>query len=232
MIPAGARFAGGPIADARGDVFPGEIAALGAVARRRLAEFRAGRIFARRALEELDVAAAPILIRADRAPAWPAGIVGSISHADDYCGVLVARSASYAAIGLDIENARRIDAEIANRIVTPRERREGARFSPQLAGPYPALIFSAKEALYKAFAPLAQRFLEFHDVEIDVDAARSAFVGRVIRDADDARASDTRVDAVPADEPREFAGRFIFDGDYVVTWAMPAADWKLAACAE
>ncbi|MFC1475832.1 hypothetical protein ACFLQW_02380 [Candidatus Zixiibacteriota bacterium] len=50
-----------------------------------------GRLCTRKALAQLEIVNFPILVRSDRTPIWPAGIVGNISHGDDYCGVAVAR---------------------------------------------------------------------------------------------------------------------------------------------
>ncbi|MBN1173619.1 MAG: 4'-phosphopantetheinyl transferase, partial [Micromonosporaceae bacterium] len=51
---------------------------------RRRAEFTTGRHCARLALASLGVEPAAILAGPDRAPRWPAGIVGTITHCDGY----------------------------------------------------------------------------------------------------------------------------------------------------
>src|SRR3712207_1286527 len=53
------------------------------VKRRR--EFAAGRQCARRALAHLGFAGVPLPASADRAPCWPVGVCGSISHTELFC---------------------------------------------------------------------------------------------------------------------------------------------------
>src|SRR3569623_1114660 len=67
----------------------------GAVAKRRV-EFAAGRACARRALTRLGIRDFVLKNGAARAPRWPRGVVGSISHAGAIpggrCGVVVGRA--------------------------------------------------------------------------------------------------------------------------------------------
>ncbi|WP_159048666.1 4'-phosphopantetheinyl transferase superfamily protein, partial [Streptomyces sp. NRRL F-4489] len=48
------------------------------------------------------------------------------------------------------------------------------------ATPWDRLLFSAKEAVYKACAPLAPRPLEFHDADITFDPAGRTFTARLL----------------------------------------------------
>ena len=82
---------------------PEERAGLGRAVEKRRREFAAGRACARRALARLEIADAVLPIGPDRLPAWPAGIVGSITHCAGYCGVAVARRGSILCLGLDAE---------------------------------------------------------------------------------------------------------------------------------
>ncbi|WP_102106857.1 4'-phosphopantetheinyl transferase family protein [Oceaniglobus roseus] len=134
---------------------------LAAVPKRR-SEFLAGRICAALALREAGLP--ETVTRAGRAPIWPAGAAGSISHTDTR--VVAAVSRDLAGLGVDCEDimSERQAHELRAMIVTPAE----AAQRPA-ALPFPAfltLVFSAKEALYKALSHRLDRILEFHDVTV------------------------------------------------------------------
>src|SRR5947208_1552294 len=81
-----------------------EEAYLGNVVPARRREFRAGRLYARQALRGLGIPETAIPIGPDRAPIWPKGVVGSISHSRNLCAAVVGLSADYLGIGIDIED--------------------------------------------------------------------------------------------------------------------------------
>jgi 4'-phosphopantetheinyl transferase EntD len=142
---------------------PGEAAGLERAVPRRLREFAAGRHCAREALAELGLPRVALPRRADRQPEWPPGVVGSISHSSDYCAAVVARSATCAGIGFDAEEWGRVTPEIWSRIATPSEL---ARLSAtgDSGERWATVLFSAKEAFYKAQFVQSQSFLGFHAV--------------------------------------------------------------------
>ena len=70
---------------------------------RRVAEFHAGRFCAATALRALEVDGA-VATGADRAPIWPAGVVGSITHTNRFAAAAVALDTRARAIGLDTEH--------------------------------------------------------------------------------------------------------------------------------
>ena len=76
-----------------------------AVAKRQL-EFAAGRHYAHSALQALGAAPGPLLVGPARAPLWPAGVVGAISHDDGWAAAAVARQVDCAGLGIDIESLR------------------------------------------------------------------------------------------------------------------------------
>ncbi|MCA0400085.1 MAG: 4'-phosphopantetheinyl transferase superfamily protein [Proteobacteria bacterium] len=137
----------------------------GAVAIRR-AEFLAGRLCAMLALEALSGKWEDIAVHTDRSPIWPAGFIGSISHTKSRAIALVASEAHYARLGVDLEammdEARA--APLARMIVEESEIALRPVDMPFAA--FLTLIFSAKEAFYKAVYPQLRRFLGFHDVRL------------------------------------------------------------------
>jgi 4'-phosphopantetheinyl transferase EntD len=149
-----------------------------AVARRK-AEFAAGRACARRALERLGVVGFALLNGEDRAPLWPPGIVGAITHTGPlpggFCGVAVARAAEVRAVGLDAEEARPLEERLWSYVLTASERRALAPADPAAQGRLAKVVFSAKECFYKAQYPLTRQYLRFDQVEIALDLAAGAF---------------------------------------------------------
>ena len=125
-------------------------------------QFALGRLAARDALADLDAPVEPIAIGAAREPVWPAGCVGSIAHTRRVAVSVVGWGRSFVGVGIDVESARReIPEATARRICTPDE----ASWVAASADPAMAIkrIFCAKEATYKALAPVAG-FFGFQDV--------------------------------------------------------------------
>lgn len=180
ILPTGVVFEGGFIADATDVVFRSEFALIDSAAPARRREFRAGRSYARRALSRLRIAPAAILRTPTRAPAWPHGVVGSISHSGEACGVIVALADQLRAVGLDLEQQSALPHDTIAMICGLDELRNASRAldaEPQVAA---LRIFSIKESVYKAYRPVADEFLDFHDVHVEVDAARATFLASII----------------------------------------------------
>ena len=93
-------------------------------------------------------------------PLWPAGIVGSIAHTQELAIAAVASRGTHAGIGVDIELQDRAEPAVHPLLFTDRERE--IHRDRDLT-----LLFSAKEACYKLYRPIAGRYLDFLDVEID-----------------------------------------------------------------
>lgn len=157
-----------------------------AVVGRRVA-FATGRACARRALAKLEVTGFDLRNGVDRAPRWPTGIVGSITHTGPapggYCAVVAGRSSDLAALGIDAEQWNRLTPDLWSRVLTPTERAWVERHDGDLRRVYAAVIFSAKESFYKAQYPSSGRFLSFQDVEVTVEPADSTFDVRVVESA-------------------------------------------------
>ena len=132
-------------------------------------EFAAGRICARRALQELGIENFPLLICEDRRPSWPDGIAGSITHTNGYCAAVVARKSHCGAIGLDAEVIGGVTPDLYPYICTAEEHRRLSTMDLAMGNKMAALIFSAKEAFYKCQYTLTGQFLEFQDIQLDMD---------------------------------------------------------------
>ena len=88
-----------------GALFPEEEAQITGAIEKRRREFTTGRGLARGLLPAFGIEGAVLVNGEDRAPIWPDGVVASISHTFGYCGVVVASSRDYRALGLDVEQA-------------------------------------------------------------------------------------------------------------------------------
>jgi 4'-phosphopantetheinyl transferase EntD len=112
-----------------------------------------------------------------RAPTWPVGIVGSLSHERRVAVAAVARSVDMRSIGVDIEPDTALPREIAAYVTTPREARryDAATLASRR-------LFVAKEAVYKAAYALDGIAIDFSDIEIDLDAGTARIrYGRTVQ---------------------------------------------------
>jgi len=181
LLPAGVAVEAGIPGVDGGAALPEEEAAIAAAVPARRAEFLLGRALARAALRRIGVDAGAIPAGADRAPKWPAGIVGSISHTRALCAVAVARRGELVSLGLDLEQDTALEPELWRRILTPSEQGWIRRAASAEQGALAKLVFSAKEAFYKCQHPLTGRFLDFLDVELELDLTARRYVARTDR---------------------------------------------------
>src|SRR6202165_5059978 len=70
---------------------------------KRQREFLAGRWCAEQALQRLGAGSTHVAMAADRAPIWPDGVVGSITHTGNFAAAAVAWAADIAGLGIDSE---------------------------------------------------------------------------------------------------------------------------------
>lgn len=167
------------IADADDMLDPAERAAIEHAVAKRQQEFIAGRICARQALKRLGIAAGHLRRLPNRSIAWPDGIIGTVSHSEIWCGAAVARRSAAAGIGLDIETVACVEENLWRRILTHEERAWLEGHPAAAAQQWVALIFSAKEALYKCIASLLERRIGFVDAVIIPDPHQSSFAVRL-----------------------------------------------------
>jgi 4'-phosphopantetheinyl transferase EntD len=166
LFPAGAAAAelrepGDPLL-----LLPGEAAHLGRAVEKRVREFAAGRLCARRALAEFGIVDFPIKVADDRQPVWPASMVGSITHTAGFCGAVAAERRSLGALGLDSEVVGAVNLEIWPMICVPVETAWLDSLPESQRAAAITLIFSAKEAFYKCQYPVVRESLSFHDVTV------------------------------------------------------------------
>jgi 4'-phosphopantetheinyl transferase EntD len=153
-----------------------------AVDKRRF-EFARGRQCAREALARLGCAPQPIAAGDDRAPRWPTGYVGSITHCSGLVAAAAAHSNQLRSVAIDAEPAEPLASDLAARICTPAEMRRSETRPGADAAHWNKRVFGAKECVHKCVAPLTGVTLDFHDVEIefgqDAEFEQDASVFRV-----------------------------------------------------
>jgi len=189
-----------------GSLYPAEEACIARAVLKRRREFASGRLCARQALARVGVTDFPLLVGADRAPIWPPGIVGSISHSGGLCGVAVARQGDVISIGVDVEQREPLKHELVRLICTPAEIAQLDRLASVAGVDWAKMIFSAKESTYKCYHPIAKTFLEFHEVEIVLAPEDGRFSARLL-------ATSTP----SANGARLFHGKFAYDTTHIAT---------------
>lgn len=199
---------------------PAEAALCARFAPKRIADFAAGRLCARKALEELGIADFALVINADRTPRWPAQIVGSISHTTGYGCAVAAHQRDVLSIGIDAERVGRVSSDIFRLVFAPRETTFLASLDDIDRTRAATLIFSAKEAFYKCQFPITRRWLDFHDAWIDLAAPLG----------DSGTFSIERTEQTPdlgRDLDLPLTGRFRIDGEIAITAvAIGDHDWQ------
>ncbi|MAT83607.1 MAG: 4'-phosphopantetheinyl transferase [Gammaproteobacteria bacterium] len=196
----------GTIDDHADALYPEEAAAIARARAPRIREFATGRFLARRAMAELGLSAGPILKAEDRSPVWPEGVIGSLTHAADLAIAAVSRPDALAGVGIDLEQHDRVTEPLFRKLFTGAECASLALWerSPD-RDRAAALMFSAKEAAYKAVYPRAGRFIGFQEAEIDIDWEARTLRARYIGDHPPNRIMS------------DGEGHFCFFGEYVLT---------------
>lgn len=200
--------------EAYGDIpdeppFAGEEDLIARAVEGRRREFITTRRCARQALGLLGVAPVAIRPGPKREPVWPAGVVGSLTHCTGYRAAAVARAADVASVGIDAEPHGPLPPGVLEAIVAPGDTETLGRVTAaEPATQWGRVLFSAKEAVYKAWFPLTRRWLGFEDAHLEIDPAARSFTAHLLVPGD-------RVDgAAPLTELR---GAFLVDRDLVVT---------------
>lgn len=176
---------------------------------KRRAEYLAGRFLARQLLEPLGFADFTLARGEDRAPQWPPGIAGALSHNSHTALCAVHRESGLGGVGLDVETLLSVERaeELWSAIVSPAERE--ALLGETL--PFNALLtltFSAKESLFKALYPQVRCYFDFLDARMTaVDVQRQTFVLDLLKTLTPHCAAG-----------RRFSGHFWREGDDVTTF--------------
>lgn len=169
LLPSAVRVS--ETMDERSDpLFPEEEAAIERATPARRAEFRTARACAHDALAALGVPPAPVGRGPRGEPIWPDGVVGSITHCRGYRAAAVARRTDVASIGLDAEPDGPLPHGVLSQVASSREAERLARLPRDCRVDGGRLLFSIKEAVYKAWSPLTGCWLDFEQVDVSIEA--------------------------------------------------------------
>lgn len=185
LLPDDIVHASGMIEQVDGPLLGSEHRTIDGAVRKRRVEFRAGRVLARRALAGFGLGDRPIPAAPDRRPLWPDGIVGSIAHDDELAVAVVGSDRRWRGLGIDIEPATPLDADLHSLVLQPDER---AVSRAPVATPKGTIdrakaAFCAKEALFKAVYPITSTWFDLLDARVEFPDDASRFEVSIIKDA-------------------------------------------------
>lgn len=147
-----------------------------AMSESRREEFLRGRYLAHQLLEKQGGSQAYIG-KKERMPVWPQGYIGSISHSKDYIVAACSQDDVLYGVGIDIETAGRIRKGMEKKIMTADDIVDLEGVDSTFVK---TLIFSAKEALFKALYPLCEEFFGMLDASV-IKIDQHSFVIRLDR---------------------------------------------------
>ncbi|HEY6455786.1 MAG TPA: 4'-phosphopantetheinyl transferase superfamily protein [Steroidobacteraceae bacterium] len=133
---------------------------------KRWQDFTAGRVCARRALQQFNLGDFPLRAGTDGLPIWPTGLTGCITHTTGYAAAVVGLATRVRGLGIDTEVIAAVNEEVWAFMCTPAEHAALRSVAPESRVQRAALIFAAKEAFYKCQYPLTGEWLEFGEVTV------------------------------------------------------------------
>ncbi|WAC55149.1 4'-phosphopantetheinyl transferase family protein [Gordonia sp. SL306] len=176
---------------------------------KRRREFTTARHCARQAMSELGIGPTPIMRGERGMPLWPERVVGSLTHCDGYRAAVVAYSLQVRSLGIDAEPHEQLPDGVLEHTSIADERDVLAGRPSGLH--WDRLLFCAKEATYKAWFPITQRWLGFEDAHITFEQTApqaGTFTSRILIDGT----------AVDGGAPlRELSGRWLVDRGLITT---------------
>jgi 4'-phosphopantetheinyl transferase EntD len=166
-----------------GILFPEEEKIIAHAVPERRRDYTTVRSCARACLQRLGYPPVPILPGVGGAPIWPAGIRGSMTHCTGYAAAAVGPHPPIFAIGIDAEPDAPLPDGVLDLVATAAERDRLAAVSMESDSPHwDRLLFSAKEAVYKAWFPLVGEWLDHQQAEIIFDPQEGTFAVLLSRD--------------------------------------------------
>lgn len=137
----------------------------------RKSEFGDARWCAHQALSQLGADARAPILRGERGmPLWPEGFTGSMTHTEGLRAAVVAPTSAVRSLGIDAEPALALPGGVLGAIARTGELPQLDQLRAGGVDCPDRLLFSAKEAAYKAWFPLTRRWLGFEQAEVDLRA--------------------------------------------------------------
>ncbi len=166
ILPVSVRWSHSFVERADAVLFPEEVAAVAGAVPERRAEFATVRACAREALAELGVEPAPVLPDENRAPRWPAGVVGAMTHCQGYRAAAVARADVVLTLGIDAEPNAALPPDVIDLVARPEDLAGLAELPAGWRISWDRLLFSAKESAFKAWYPVTREWLDFQEASV------------------------------------------------------------------
>lgn len=135
---------------------------------KRRRDFTLGRFCAHAALMQLGIAEGAIARDVRGVPLWPEAVVGSITHTAGYAAALVARKDCFLSIGVDAERVGGVTDHLYARLFNKDERAVLAAQMEDRRKLLATILFSAKEASFKAWSPVIGKTLSFQDIHVEL----------------------------------------------------------------
>jgi len=148
---------------------------------KRMTDFCTGRYCLRQCTEKLGFTG-DILIGERGKPLLPNHIAASISHSKTLCGAIAANTDSFVALGFDIETAGRVHKDMWHLLFTKNETEMLMAMDTEQQQLHTTIFFSMKEAFYKMQYPITGTYLDFPEVEIQMD--NDQFYVKLLRNVD------------------------------------------------
>lgn len=184
--------------------------------RSRVNDILVGRACAQVALQQAGARSNHVGTSPGRAPVWPDGWVGSLSHAAGIAWAATARSSDFDSLGIDVEQRLAAEAveSVQRMVLAPGEHGFADANDKGEVTWRATLLFSAKESIFKCLNPLVGEFIEFTDMELSsVDLLAGQLRFRCLRRL-----------APLVDQGQSIEVRFARMGDFVLTatgWPSP-----------
>jgi 4'-phosphopantetheinyl transferase EntD len=151
--------------------------------RSRQLEYATVRACARTCLGRLGHPPVPIPPGSGGAPTWPPGFRGSMTHCTGDAGAAVGPARRFSAIGIDAEPDAPLPDGVLAVVATPTEQERLGRTPRRPGDPsWDRLLFSAKEAVYKAWFPVVGTWLDAQETEIRFAPEGATFTAELPRD--------------------------------------------------
>lgn len=135
----------------------------------RKAEFLAGRYCAKTLLLKFGSANFEVIPGPHRQPLWPEGFTGSITHNKNYAGAAIFETGSQSGVGIDIEEqvSEKTFNEIKHQILNDCELNYIRQCTEEMKLMSFTLIFSVKEAFFKAIFPYHKEYFGFDAITVN-----------------------------------------------------------------
>ncbi|MDB6059982.1 MAG: 4-phosphopantetheinyl transferase [Verrucomicrobiaceae bacterium] len=166
---------------------------------KRQAEFTAGRICARKALQLLNGDGTLPQIGSNREPLWHPSTIGSITHNETIAAAAISRSTIYRGIGIDFETviAPTTRENVLTEILTTAELNTYYSLNNEQRAQFFTIVFSAKESFFKALFNSVNKFFGFHDALVsNIDWSRGTLTLRLLTTLSDSFPDGRTFDAL------------------------------------